>query len=372
MLVDVLKKRGAILDVTNMQHGPLRDLLLGARTRLRGYAAWQNPPHYTRSSRKICIEFINSDDAFAFSYASTPEDGGLYDFIGISVALVLSSLDIFTRGLAHPSNMTFIGDPSLEISDRFLPYLTSNTLSFGEKLQMPRCPVRSAAATWLHTTVIDHLFFHELNHLKNGHLELANAMNRGNLKIDGKACTKNLIAQTLEWDADHCAFYDDFNAIATKRNHIAHEHRLLAAHEMRAFLTLFGTDMAMISTLFLAIHIILRMEDHRNWVLSAQMTKSHPQPPFRLMMVYDSIKTILEDSPKINATSGRFEEVRGGLVHEAEKFCANLVGNDIDLGWAEAVLANDDFPKYQHSLHSCWGAIRPVLMQSMRGDSIPN
>jgi len=171
-------------------------------TRLSDHCDFAEKNLYTEKFKKIEFGFLNKTDLNAFAYSS-PES---FDFIGINIGVVFTVANVFNRILAHPENFPDIGNIKIEKNDiELLPYLTTDVISSELKMITPKCPIRSMFAHELACVAIDFLFFHELTHLRFGHVdyirnlckisEFAEAFNSHQKK-------DTIVRQALEYDAD--------------------------------------------------------------------------------------------------------------------------------------------------------------------------
>lgn len=372
MLADVVKARGGILHISRLPPGWLTDYVVGTMERLACHADWVARNLYENSNRRIIVDLIDSREPFAFSYASDYSDGGDFDFIGISLAMIFNHFDLFSRIFANPESFPEWGDSNKEEAGQELPYLARNVLKFGGGGNGPKCLSRANFATQLAAVATDHVFFHEVGHLKNGHLELKKMARDGYIETDGgEKIGVNIIYQTLEWDADHCAFYLGLGALIRSKYNLLADAANLGPDQLYAALVLFASERGMLTTLALAAHVIFRMEDHGNWMLEEQVAQNYPLPPVRLWMIHESLETIAADWPNLNLGDGEIDEICGTAFRAAESSCANLVGGDPNYDWIYAVIRNNDINECLRSLRECWGKIRPLLLPNIRGKSIP-
>jgi hypothetical protein len=196
-----IEKRGGIFDV-QMTVGPIKELFVQLNGKANQYSADVRIHAYTRSRRPIRFAFLTATAIDAFAYASG--DPGGFDFIGMNAGFVATFLGLFNRLLAHPLNFPHIGDPSLEVAAAPIAYLTTDIVRDPD-VCFARCPVRQNYAWTLTHLAFDYFYFHELTHLRHGHLEYLQNHDMGKVLEERNARNAEslrLAWQTLEWDAD--------------------------------------------------------------------------------------------------------------------------------------------------------------------------
>jgi hypothetical protein len=162
---------------------------------------------YEKSPRPVEFGFISATDLNAFAYATPIGAAVPFDFIGINVGVPFTLANLFNRMLAHPDIFSYVGDPTKENhSIHQLENLITDVMRSRHEFVAPVCNIRSIFAYELAQLALDFLFFHELTHLRNGHLEFV----RSNLALNhwseafgnASATDSNMVLQTLEMDAD--------------------------------------------------------------------------------------------------------------------------------------------------------------------------
>lgn len=156
----------------------------------------------------ITYAILNNSNMNAFAYASPRDVLEPFDFVGINHGAVFTIIHTFLRILSHPDSFPHVGNRSLENASRVvINQLTTNILVSGIPPCTPNCPIRYNFANILSEIALSFLFFHEITHLRNGHLEYLSEHYRTTVlteaspsNYDGKITP--LIMQTLEWDAD--------------------------------------------------------------------------------------------------------------------------------------------------------------------------
>lgn len=171
------------------------------RAAAEGWIATIRSTH--RKLPPIHFDFIASDDVNAYAF---PHKGKR--FIGITVGAALGMRMLFERMLSDRRILPEIGDPRNDaehpaLVQPLLPALWQDNLKNGPT--PPRDPIRLDYCDFLSEMAFTALVFHELTHIRNGHVDYMNASGSPFLMELSKQPSdrdKAIMMQAMEYDAD--------------------------------------------------------------------------------------------------------------------------------------------------------------------------
>jgi len=282
-LESILNEKGGLYqsdDELELFWGPLR-------SRFRKHCEFAQQSLYAKSNRQVEFDFISNTDINAFAYAS-PSGDGEFDFIGINCGSGFFIHTIINRIFAHPDAFPNWGDAQKERID----YALLRTLGHDDLIGpiiTPKCPIRQALASALFATCMDFLFFHELAHLRNGHLEWLRSTKKTNHFIENNSeefdISYSLKRQALEMDADSGAMVLTFQHAMFIHSSVVSE---VAEQNARppsvrnALNLLYGTPERCAQTTALASYIFFRIFDKSGWNIFKPDLFMHPEIPLRM------------------------------------------------------------------------------------------
>lgn len=331
---------------------------------------------YQESSRKISYGFLVGTDLNAFAYASPSDEEIPFDFIGINAGVIFTLLDIFGRILSHPDNFPDIGNVSLEVAERtYISHLTSNHITSKNSLCFPKCPIRYIYADNLMITALTFLFFHEVTHLRNGHLEYIKdelgylywqeAVSTGEKKL------APLVHQTLEMDADCGAVLMTLNESYKLIQLVSSLKNEVDPNILRAFKFSHGDNESATKTVVFSTYILFRLFDISEWSYYYQYEQSHPQPPIRMLWITATLHEIFLQKPTYMYDYNIFGKDAAKTIIEAEIACGKIQNEQADMRGIASVITNTYMKKeYLTKLEKVWKTIRPQLENYKRGGNL--
>lgn len=374
----IIAERGGLFVLLEGHQQIVIDLFSIAAKRFSENIEYTKRVLYSERPRDISFGLLLGTEFNAFAYAS-PEDAETpFDFVGMNWGLIFTFHNIFVRILAHPDNFPSVGASSLETpTPKTFPYLYSDLAGSFANEEMndcaPRCPVRSAFAHLLSQVALDFVFFHEITHLRNGHLEYI-SRNLGmqywaEASGSDSIASNQLIRQTLEWDADCGAILHTLNR--------ALEYRLLwgaaprqCAPEVAAVMdAAFGSNKLAVATVHFVAYVVWRIFDVE-WAWHLQDNVSHPLPAYRLATVVFMLHEISRSRPIDDYSEHEFMSDSVRIVRQAEEACAKLTGAEPDFGMLLSVAGTPQQEDYITALEDCWREIRPTLEEYKRGGKL--
>lgn len=296
---------------------------------------------YKDKPRKISYGILSGTDLNAFAYASPSDEEIPFDFIGINVGTIFTLLDTFGRILSHPDNFPDIGDASLEDEERtYVPYLSTNVISTQNMSCFPNCPIRSIYASNLMITALKFLFYHEVTHLRNGHLEYVKeelsysywqeAVSTRSKKLEP------LVHQALEMDADCGAILMTLNesfSLMRSSPRKGIDPKILAAIKFS-----YGDSKSATKTVLFSIYVLFRVFDFSEWDYFNQYKQTHPQPPMRMFWTSVTIYEIFFQRPEYEYNSKVYINDAVNIMLAAEIACGRIQNELPDLRGITSVI----------------------------------
>lgn len=329
---------------------------------------------YKDKPRQLEFGFMCGSDLNAFAYASPPSNSLPFDFIGMNVGIIFTLLGIFGRILAHPQNFPDVGDSSKENpSPPTIAFLSTDVMQSGYVACAPKCRIRSGFASLLTQVALDFLFFHELTHLRNGHLEYVRASLRLNHWPEAMAHSSNesdfLTRQTLEMDADCGAVLLSLNKAFTLKANLASVPHSIQVETKEAMLAAFGSAKQATQTVQFAAYLLFRLFD-TECIWFEQSKKTHPPHAIRMTWIGATLYEIFNTRNAYKYCGEEFKIHGAQTVLSAEVACANLLGNQPDLRMLRSVVINSQHLEYLDKLKANWKSLRPVLELHKRGGNL--
>jgi hypothetical protein len=317
--------------------------------------------------KAVHFDFISNNRINAVAFSEN------LDFIGINGGSVIVLMHIFQKMLSHPGVLPWIGNSALETEPLnpwgVLPKNIDELVSADSMLHFPKDVARSIYSNVLTSMAFDFLVTHELEHLKNGHVDLLKNMLAMNFieEAVGYAPSENhgLTLQTLEMDADAAAmqwilrhsleFTDSMTSIQDPEvkewGAIAY-----ASHDSAVF------------ALGFSIYTFFRLFDEHQWDVDSLESRSHP-PLFLRYWMMSSLIPALAQKWKLEARTDAFLTAWVNAMVAAEKACALIVGGRPV--WDGMHSARE--PKSQAHMFRLlehWKILRPQLEPLKRGGNL--
>lgn len=325
---------------------------------------------YKDRPRKITYGFLNRFDLNAFAYA-TP----VFDFIGINAGVIFTVLNVFYRILSHPNNFPEVGNASLEIAPED-EFLMADFLESGGKILLPKCPVRASFASILAQTVMDFLFFHEVTHLRNGHLEFSrdylNVICWTEINNEFQNSDFKRFRQTLEMDADCGAIQLTLNEAFFLKQSLKNSSHKMNQNQLDAMNAAYENQKRATQMVLYSTYIFFRLFDSGEWNYSAQTSETHPHPTVRMCWLGPTLYEIFLHTPTLGYDAMESVEDGTQTILAAEEAFANIRGHALDMRGLISVFSG--FPgrseDYLNELKETWRAIKPTLEKFKRGGKL--
>lgn len=341
-------------------------------TRHRDYA---EQSLYTDKPRAIEFGFLCGSELNAFAYASREGTTPEFDFIGMNVGVLFTLTNIFGRILAHPDTFPDVGNPKLEvIAVHSLAYLTTDVMRSGHEPISPNCPVRSIFAGELAQVALDFLFFHELSHLRNGHVELVRyhlSLTHWPEAIGTKQTAENLkIRQALEMDADCGAVLHSLNAAFRFKDMLALSSKSAPKDILTAMHSAYGSSERATRTVGFSAYILFRIFDTTEWLWHQQPSSTHPLPPLRMFFIGPTLYEIFSQRKEYGYDAEKFISDNLNVMLEAEAACGLIKGDEPDMRGIFSVVKDHKYLPYLDEFKTNWSSIRPTLEKYKRGGKL--
>lgn len=236
-----------------------------------------------------CVDNLNFN-AFAKKYDNTY-------IIAFHQAVELILIDLFSRILANPTILPYIGNPKEEIhSPKICDYFTSTkemvlqAHNGNYKFLMPKNQTRLEYAIHLVTLAMHFIFEHELSHILFGHVDyLQHRFGYSQIHESYPESTfekARFDLQTLEMDADCTALARSCNIITNAINNP----KIVHSGIRKFYTSLYSAT----NDLFFAIYNTIRLFGDGNFQ-EIQLGKStHPNPRVRQLMISRTFRSIYD------------------------------------------------------------------------------
>jgi hypothetical protein len=201
------------------------------------------------------------------------------------------------------------------------------------------------------------LAYHEIGHIKNGHLHLVAKDTRGLTAMEQMQASGdedyNLTRHTLEMDADAFASGQVINEI------------LSMDKELTADWTLFQTDERKIKSFYIAMYTMMRSFESRDWTVANQFSFSHPHAVIRMIQLA-AWGQAFSQAYNLNIKPEQWGKLAIQCVAVCERSMrqrgfprlpASLIDSLVDPSYVRRILAR-------------WAKIRPALLPHLLGGTL--
>lgn len=346
-------------------------------SRINNHVNFSQSQLYSEKPRALEWGFTSDSGFNAFAYASENQENPEFDFVGINIGSLYTFITIFNRILSHPDTFLDIGNPEKESRERsYVPYLTQDATKSGFLITLPVCPIRCYFAFELSKIAMDFIFFHEVTHLRNGHIEFfrKNLLDIDGLEVpDGYTRSSNAIQQVLEVDADCGGILLTLNHLYDLRDN----YLTIQSEEKGDFNKIEGIiyefPYSVVRMLRFTLHVIFRLSDFSEWLYYCQENFKHHYDPLRSTYFGPTVIEIFKTRNGYDYDPDKFARDDVKFVEEAEIACG-LIQNDgpPDFRGLLSVLENRSLMyQYFDDFKSTWAEIRPALEKYKRGGILP-
>jgi hypothetical protein len=376
-LESILLKHGGLFHLAGDDNELTKQLfntVVSIFTRHRDYAQLHL---YTDKPRPIEFGFTCESSLNAFAYATPSGAPDEFDFIGINVGVIFTLMDVFLRMLSHPDIFPEVGTPDKESrSVHNLANLTTDIMRSGFTHRSgPNCPVRRIFAGELTKVALDFLFFHELTHLLNGHLEFCRENFLCNYWSEAFGqSTQNehkMIRQTLELDADSGAVLLSLNAAYQMKDLFLSSTNTVPPDLHSAVRSAYGSAKSATRIVSFASYILFRIFDTPEWFWHLQPQQSHPLPPIRMFLIAPTLCEIFRQRPEYGYDPNSFISDNSEFMISAEVACGLIRGDQPDMRGIASVVRDGMYTQYINQFEAQWKKIRPILDKYKRGGNLP-
>lgn len=374
-LAEILEQKGGLFWLEGAHEESTHDKFKSITARFTRHRNHAEQNLYSDKPRAIDFGFLSQTGLNAFAYASPTENPPEFDFIGINVGVIFTLIDIFGRILAHPDNFPTIGNSQLETSiTHNLPFLTTDVMKSDFLPITPNCPVRSIFAGELAQVALDFLFFHELTHLLNGHIEFLRS--RLSLVHLSEAFSPDRTAdgfamrQALEMDADCGAVLHTLNVAFHFKELLANPPKSVPKDVLEAMRSAYGSPKLATRTVNFAAYILFRIFDTTEWLNIHQERVTHPLPPLRMFFIGPTLHEIFSQRPSYQYDSNEFITDNMSTIWDAERACGLIRGDSPDPRGIVSVMKDHQYSAFLKKFKETWSSIRPELDAFKRGGKL--
>jgi hypothetical protein len=297
--------------------------------------------------KNVHIEFVFSSSFGAFAF----QEAGI-NFIGINMGVPLILGWTFSAMLRNPlifpthvSTVPEEAPPPIPLSFDF-----NDILKLNQALHPPKDPLRKAISANLCRIASDALIFHELAHLRHGHLEF----------LRSRPKTDRLTHHTLEMDADCCSiasvFHDRIGLVHYFQKMLPNmQSSVFPDYEHALFMVLFG-----MTTMFRLSWV----KKFDGWNIDDPTTtySHHPPPPIRCTMLGATAYECIRAAEILKPFQAQLDETLLTIPSAVEHSISSVLGEEQHLdAWRGA--ADLKSKAYASSLRKRWKEIRDDLQQ---------
>ena len=305
----------------------------------------------------IYFELVATDEFKAFAF-----EEGDDEYVAVSFGVPLLFYEVFCFLFANPEILAFVGNAQAEVfSDLHLERLS---LSFPNWYRGGLCGItpkdnaRRIFARHLAEVALWFILFHEIGHLRQGHVKLLRAMHENQTAYRELEDYQFLTRQTLEMDADSYAIYQ-IMLLASRMPTTEKLHPELAPF--------FASKKSCFLLYLFAVSVTVRLQDDQQCDFM-KPNQNHPPLPMRLMMW---TSTAFANNQILNLMSREdFLETVNSASAEADKIAQIITGKPaLNRGLLRATEpdANERATKFlQH-----WKVVRPHLLPFARSGIAP-
>jgi len=329
--------------------------------------------HLYLKPRRIDFAFLGMGDLNGVAFASPASDASQFDFIGITAGTPMTLLNVFFNMLARPDIFPDVGDVSLE--NKNLPpidCLTTDVMAANTSFAEPQCAVRRVFARQMIDIAFDFIFFHELGHLKNGHIELLRELtqNTALVELDGTKAGNEQVRRALETHADFGGIEGALNVAHGKFDRLAEYKDQVPDEYYRGRVALLGSPLrATLHTVF-AAYVVFRLF-HENFIArGGTHAEPYPPPATRFCSV---MKAAMKHHEWLGRNEtyppGQFEYYLFRTAINAEIACSEIWGGNVDAAILMGA-AKEALPAFEIEYSQTWAEIEPILNKFKRGATL--
>lgn len=331
------------------------------------------------SPNKPSIELGLLNDTRLNAVAISAPDAGdnkTVDFIGINVGTLHTLANTFFRILAHPNTFLDVGNPSQETADGHdLPYLSTDAIISQQYPLLPKCVVRARFASELAQIALDFLFFHEITHLRNGHVDYIKQHSISSYldetEVQNQVTVSNEIRQALEVDADCGAIRQTLNAALRFKRRLANPLSTAPQQDYIAMECVYGSLEKAIRSVLFSAYMLFRIFEVDIWCRETQPKYSHPFHPLRMFLITEVLYEIFSQVPEYGFDPSDFLKLSEKVILEAENACGLVKGEPPDMRGIYSVVSQESgFLYYINDFKKTWANIRPELDIYKRGGQL--
>ena len=375
LLTQELKVRGGLLSLYGEKFHYETEFYRGMENRYSQFCeVFVQPKLYEIVKRPVAFRFVNSTAMNAFAYASEAPDEP-FDFIGIHRGAVQTLYLHLARSLCYPTIFPGVGSPAKEIGIRPLSALRTDVLKVDEKLFLPACGIRDKFAMLLTVQVLDLYFFHEVTHLRNGHVEVYRQRKRAR-QLDKQlpkvlAPEEMVFYQTLEWDADSGAVAHS-SRVAFLDRELARSATTRRADQLAAEAAMYASNRTLLRALAYSYYMAFRLSDASGWSTETQAASTYPLSNVRASYILNLLVQNIPFNLRGAVTRDEVAEEVYAAMADVERACGLMRGERPDPAGALDVLSKvEEVSDWNRTLKKEWAAIRPELERFSRTNRLP-
>jgi len=334
---------------------------------------------FAKHDRVLSIQYINNSKIGAFCATTSPiceQELGL-DFVGVHAGSIPAIYNLYLRLLCRPDVFPDVGNSRLELAERaYTPHLATSVEIDGEfGFVRPNCPVRFSFALCLADLAFGCLLFHEIAHLKNGHVDWMESLSPEDKYVPGTkppmlTNDMKLKLQACEMDADSEAIRLTINMAfesAGNFHKIVEEIDISQRTAMNvAMLQLMQSQKHLIRYIVYSVYLLFRLFDSKLWTLSDQLLQNHPTWPARQRLVIQTVAAVIGKNRYYQYPVDEFFSDIPPLLQEAEEHYALLQERVLDGSRINSAWSAETFDEYRLMLNSAWLEILPSLQVFQR------
>jgi hypothetical protein len=342
------------------------------QTRFDMHVKYANQVFYRDKPRDIEYGFLSKTVINAFAYSSPLQEKDPFDFIGINVGVIYTLLGIFNKMLSHSSILPDIGNPNIEkVEQSHLSDLVTDVIGKNIHIEQPLCPVRAGYASLLQQTALDFLFFHELTHLLNGHVDYRRSKMQFDtilemMKTD-KFIDDMMVNQTLEIDADCGSIHSTIAHAFRLKDMFSSKNNFNDNAQYESMKKAYGCGYSSIRLVSIAVYILFRICGPSRWYSTMQATKSHPFAPIRSWFSSCTLYEVFKTVPAYRYNELNFSREHILHVNDAENAVSMILNKQNADNIFLEIINNPDSLQYLKSFKTTWKTIRPKLEKFKRG-----
>lgn len=200
------------------------------------------------------------------------------------------------------------------------------------------------------------LFFYELTHLHNGHIEIE------------RISENKLLDQTLEVDADSGAVLHLLNFLYDMKDKLSKNSETdIATQRLNV---IYGSSSKALRATTYATYIFFRLFDELDWDLKSQQSETHPFDIMRIHNILVVLYKLLKFNSQFDYDAKIFGVKSGDFVRDIEVAFGLIKKSDSNLTSLLNIFNNQDTYVYLESIRESWNIIRPNLERNKRGGTL--